>query len=447
MQDFSQQIFNSPLDINHDVKVPWKWMPTVYLSKGLVYVVLFFVSLIVYKRLGLSNGEITFYTSWFLLPYIMRPILSIFVQSGHHNRHWILVTELLMTLSVAGIAYSLTRKSWLPSTMFFFWLIAFATIFHDIAIDKFSVKAIQHEHISSLRIFKLVFYRLALLIALGIVVMIAGNLEVVTRSIKSSWSSAFYIISGLLGFLLLIHVITLPRSQNGRRERKIRVSDMFYACLNTSADLIRTPRSWPGVLFLSFFLLPAILVSRISILFMIDLGSSGGLGLSPQEFGFAQGTVGVFGLMIGGIIGTLLIRRYGQKKILIPMALAVVVPSFIHIHLSFALPNSLTWIAIWSFIQQFAYGFGICAYFHYLVYYSEVKRFSTYALCMSLVSTATMIPVMISGALQEAFGYRMFFIITACCGITTLIVSAIVMMDSELNEKELESKHNDIKIK
>ena len=58
-----------------------------------------------------------------------------------------------------------------------------------------------------------------------------------------------------------------------------------------------------------------------------------------------------------------------------------------------------------------------------------------------------MIPVMISGALQEAFGYRMFFIITACCGITTLIVSAIVMMDSELNEKELESKHNDIKIK
>ena len=52
-----------------------------------------------------------------------------------------------------------------------------------------------------------------------------------------------------------------------------------------------------------FYRLPEALLIRISNLFMIKPVSEGGLGLSTQEVGFVQGTVGVLGLTLGGIIG------------------------------------------------------------------------------------------------------------------------------------------------
>lgn len=432
----SHHIFNSPLDLNNEVKVPWKWMPTLYLFKGFTFVILFFFPLVIFKRMGVDNGAATFFIAWLMLPVAMRPVLSIFVQTGHRNRLWILLSEALITLSMAGMAHTLDGTWWLEGSLMCLGVMALAHVFHDIAIDKFCLQAIKHQHISSLRLFKLMFYQLSLLVILGIIVMIGGNLEVINRNISSSWSTACYCLSGILVVVLMWHIFVIPQSNADSRERKIRVSDMFYACLNTSADLIRTPSSWPGILFLSMFLLPCTLLTPVSILFMLDLGSSGGLALSPQEFGYVQGTVAVFGLIIGGMLGIWLLRKVGFGNALPLMAFATCIPPLLFIYLSYALPANIGWIACCAFVSQVACGFSLCAYQHYLVYYSEVKRVSTYALCMSLVTVSVMIPMMLSGSLQQALGYRRFFILTTLLGICTLITSALVMVDKELTEEE-----------
>ena len=432
----SHHIFNSPLDLNNEVKVPWKWMPTLYLFKGFTFVILFFFPLVIFKRMGVDNGAATFFIAWLMLPVAMRPVLSIFVQTGHRNRLWILLSEALITLSMAGMAHTLDGTWWLEGSLMCLGVMALAHVFHDIAIDKFCLQAIKHQHISSLRLFKLMFYQLSLLVILGIIVMIGGNLEVINRNISSSWSTACYCLSGILVVVLMWHIFVIPQSNADSRERKIRVSDMFYACLNTSADLIRTPSSWPGILFLSMFLLPCTLLTPVSILFMLDLGSSGGLALSPQEFGYVQGTVAVFGLIIGGMLGIWLLRKVGFGNALPLMAFATCIPPLLFIYLSYALPANIGWIACCAFVSQVACGFSLCAYQHYLVYYSEVKRVSTYALCMSLVTVSVMIPMMLSGSLQQALGYRRFFILTTLFGICTLITSALVMVDKELTEEE-----------
>lgn len=432
----SHHIFNSPLDLNNEVKVPWKWMPTLYLFKGFTFVILFFFPLVIFKRMGVDNGAATFFIAWLMLPVAMRPVLSIFVQTGHRNRLWILLSEALIIPSIAGMAHTLDGTWWLEGSLMCLGVIALAHVFHDIAIDKFSLQAIKHQHTSSLRLFKLMFYQLSLLVVLGIMVMIGGNLEVINRNISSSWSTACYCLSGILAVVLLWHFFVIPQSSADSRERKIRVSDMFYACLNTSADLIRTPSSWPGILFLSMFLLPCTLLTPVSILFMLDLGSSGGLALSPQEFGYVQGTVAVFGLIIGGMLGIWLLRKVGFGNALPLMAFATCIPPLFYIYLSYALPTNIGWIACCAFVSQVACGFGLCAYLHYLVYYSEVKRVSTYAMCMSLVTVSVMIPMMLSGSLQQALGYRRFFILATLLGICTLITSALVMVDKELTEEE-----------
>jgi hypothetical protein len=51
-------------------KTPWAWVPTLYFAEGLPYVAVMTISLIMYKRLGLSNTDITLYTSAGWMIYI-----------------------------------------------------------------------------------------------------------------------------------------------------------------------------------------------------------------------------------------------------------------------------------------------------------------------------------------------------------------------------------------
>ncbi len=43
---------------------PWAWIPTLYFAQGLPYVAVMTISVIMYKRLGISNTELAFYTGW-----------------------------------------------------------------------------------------------------------------------------------------------------------------------------------------------------------------------------------------------------------------------------------------------------------------------------------------------------------------------------------------------
>lgn len=49
---------------------PWKWIPTLYITEALPYVTVMSISVVMYKRLNLSNAEIALYTSWLYLPWV-----------------------------------------------------------------------------------------------------------------------------------------------------------------------------------------------------------------------------------------------------------------------------------------------------------------------------------------------------------------------------------------
>lgn len=42
---------------------PWAWVPTLYMAEGIPYVIVMSVALVMYQRMGLSNVDITLYTS------------------------------------------------------------------------------------------------------------------------------------------------------------------------------------------------------------------------------------------------------------------------------------------------------------------------------------------------------------------------------------------------
>ena len=51
---------------------PWSWIPSLYVAEGLPYVAVMTISVIMYKRLGISNTDIAFYTGWLYLPWVIK---------------------------------------------------------------------------------------------------------------------------------------------------------------------------------------------------------------------------------------------------------------------------------------------------------------------------------------------------------------------------------------
>src|SRR4030067_277413 len=59
---------------------PWAWVPSLYITEGIPYIMAMTVSVVLYKRLGISNTDIAFYTSWLYLPWVIKPLWSPFVE-------------------------------------------------------------------------------------------------------------------------------------------------------------------------------------------------------------------------------------------------------------------------------------------------------------------------------------------------------------------------------
>ena len=104
------------------------------------------ISLIMYKRLGLSNTDITLYTSWLYLPWVIKPRWSPFIDIIKTKRWWIVAMQLLIGAALGGVAFTIPAPYWLQVSLAFCWLMAFSSATHDIAADGFYMLGLeQHD--------------------------------------------------------------------------------------------------------------------------------------------------------------------------------------------------------------------------------------------------------------------------------------------------------------
>lgn len=415
---------------------PWAWVPTLYFAEGVPYVAVMTISLIMYKRLGLSNTDITLYTSWLYLPWVIKPLWSPFVDMLRTKRWWIIAMQLLIGAALAGVAFTIPGPWWLQGSLCFFWLMAFSSATHDIAADGFYMLGLdQHEQAYFVGI-RSTFYRIATIFSSGLLVGLAGALQVLTRNIRYSWSLVFYLMAGLFIALWLYHSWALPKpSEDGEKMQKT-VRGILNEFKQTLVTFFQKPQVWAGICFMLFYRMPEGLLAKVSALFLVDAGHNGGLGLSDGEYGLVQGTVGVIGLTLGGILGGIAASRDGLKHWLWPMVFAITLPDLVYVYLSYVLPSNLLMVNICVFIEQFGYGFGFSAYMLYLIYYSQGEhKTSHYALCTAFMALSMMIPGLFAGALQEAVGYQTFFLIVVAACSLTYLVTWFLKIDPEFGKK------------
>lgn len=157
---------------------PWSWVPSLYFAEGIPYaVVATTFALIMYKRLGLSNADAAFYTSWLYLPWVIKPFWSPFVDIMKTKRWWIVAMQSLIAVGLAGVAFSIPTTFFLQCSLALLWLVAFSSATHDISADGFYMIALNEQQQSLFVGIRSTFYRISMIVGQGALVMLAGHLE------------------------------------------------------------------------------------------------------------------------------------------------------------------------------------------------------------------------------------------------------------------------------
>lgn len=414
----------------------WAWVPTLYFAEGLPYVLVVTVSAIMFKQLGISNADVALYTSWLYLPWVIKPFWSPFVDLVKTKRWWLLLTQVILGAGLAGVALTLNTTNFFRWSLAIMWLLAFSSATHDISIDGFYMLGLDEGEQSLFVGIRNTAYRIAMIAGQGGLLILVGLFEKQFGSAVRAWSLGFLVAGGLMILLWLYHSYILPHPV-ADCTTGISGKNILKEFGMTFVSYFKKPNILPALLFILLFRFPEAQLGKIAPLFLVDDAAAGGLALTTGQVGFVQGTLGVIGLLLGGILGGITLSHYGLKKCIWYMVAAISVPDLVYVYLSWLPTQNMALVSTCIFIEQMGYGFGFTAYTLFLMYFARGEhQTSHYAISTGIMALGMMLPGMISGILQEHMGYRTFFIwVIACCAVTC-VVSAIIKYEPDFGKKQ-----------
>jgi len=412
------------------LKNPYAWVPTLYFAEAVPYMAVMTLSVIMYTNLGLSNTELALYTSWLYLPWVIKPLWSPIVDSMRTKRWWIVAMQLLGGAALAIVALTLHTSWWLKGSLCFFWLMAFGSATHDIAADGFYILGLNEKQQALFVGIRSTAYRVGMIFCQGLIVVLAGYL-CGHYGVNVGWSITMLLLGVVMLLVASWHTLTIPKVE-GENAEKTSLTGVLQGFWLTVKTFAQKPHLFTAVLFMLLFRFPEAQLAKMAQPFMLRDITEGGLQLSTMSVGVAYGTIGVIGLLLGGIVGGILVSRHGLRRWWWPMVLAISVPDLVYVYFAMVQPTSIYLIYAGVALEQLGYGFGFTAYSIFLVYFSRGDRStSVFSLCTALQALGMMLPGMVAGWLADELGFTLFFTFVVVCCLVTFAVSALVKLPKE----------------
>lgn len=432
---------------------PWAWIPTLYFAQGIPYFIVNNISVLMFAKMGVPNGEMALFTSLLYLPWAIKPFWSPFIDIIKTKRWWIISMQIMMSIAFILLTLSIPRPdeavmaagqtpiSMFTLTLVLFIITAFASATHDIAADGFYMLALKQGDQAAFVGIRSTFYRLASIFGQGVLVAIAGVIEMKYDNIPLSWTITMLVTAVIFSIVTFYHLFVIPKpaaDKSTLTPDATNAKAIFSEFGRTFETYFTKPGVWLAIAFMLLYRLPEAFLLKMCMPFLVATKEAGGLGLSTAEVGIVYGTIGVIFLTLGGILGGLFASRLGLKKSIWWMAACMTLPCLTFVYLAIGQPDNLFAISTAIAIEQFGYGFGFTAYMLYMMYFSEGEfKTSHYAICTAFMALSMMIPGLFAGFIQEAIGYINFFwMVIVCCAATVVItIFADRRIDPEYGKK------------
>ena len=459
------------------------WFPSLMFGDGLAVSVLV-LTIVMLRRMGLDTPDTALAIALLCLPVLLRPLFEMIVTHfWGTTKVWILSTQFISALSLAAVAFTLHTSYWLLGTACFMPFFVCSALFYNIALHRFYVDTPQGVHLSQVHqpsttsqhlntststsqhlntttstsqhlntstpqvstpqistpqhnnttTFhsqkSCVFLTMALLFGCGVMAMVGGNMEVVTRNIRYSWSFVFYVMAGVELFLWLWHTLFLPGGPHGYAKPKPTMGLHRGEFRETMRRMLQRKDDIATLMFLPLFLLPETLLALTAPLFVIAKPHNDGLGMSPQEFAYAQGTAAVIAITVGYILGIYAIRRHGLRRWLLPSALLLAVPGAALLFLSYNTAAPLSIVAAALAAGHAALGFALSMVKKVVVRFTRNMPDSTlrHAIARTLIATPFVIVGALASLMLTIADYQRIFQLATELAIVPLIVSVFYL--------------------
>lgn len=429
-------------------KNPWLYIPTLYLAEGFPYVIINTVSVVLYGALGYSNEQITLWTGWLYLPWILKMFWSPLVDARGTKRRWLLGAQFAMSLVWLclaglicwnGIAHA-TQPQWNFFTLSLvgFLIGAFVSATLDIATDGYYLLALTPRQQGYFVGVRTIFYRLAMIIGSGLLISFVGFLNPKYVPTPYNWGVCFGLLAIFFGGCALYHSVLLPRPATDKPATKTQATAWkeSFSQYFTQKNIVSI------LLFILLYRFGEALLEKIVPLFLLKPVEQGALGLSIQAFGLIKGTLGLGAIIAGNLLGGWLLGKFGFKKCIWPFAIALVLPNIFYVYLAAAKPG-LAVIATLITLENFGYGLAAMALTVFIMYVSQgTYKTSHYAISTGIMALGMMVPSMLSGKLQAWLGYTHFFVLAFVISLVTFAIVPLCFNIQAIDQAEKNQKES-----
>jgi PAT family beta-lactamase induction signal transducer AmpG len=411
---------------------PLAWVPTLYLAEGLPFYAVALVAGLMFKSMGVPNEQIARWTGLLGLAWVFKALWSPFLELARSKKRVVVAFQLIGGASLAGVALALQLPAWFAACIALFAVVALASATHDIAADGLYIASLSARQQAAYAGWQGAFFNAAKFVSLGGLVILAGHLE--TRiGVAPAWAAIFGLLGAAMAALGLYHLWALPST--GERAAGVPTSARGVAA--TLSDVIRAffakPGIWMAILFIILFRAGEGQIQTIGPLFLRDAKAVGGLGLSTAEVGAVYGTAGTIAFLAGSIGGGYFTSALGLRRAMPWLILAMNLPNLVFYYLSVAQPSSLGVIAVALGAEMFGYGFGFVGVILFIMQVVASGRYQTahYALGTGFMQLGFVLFKVISGDIQQALGYRHFFLWVICAALPVLVLSRFMRLEGE----------------
>ncbi len=407
---------------------PWSYIPTLYLAEGFPYIVINTVSVLLYAQLGYPNDQITLWTGWLYLPWVLKMFWSPLVDARSTKRRWLIGAQTAMSavlLFIAGLVCwqavtNAPHAQWgfFTLSLLGFLVGAFVSATLDIATDGYYLLALTPKQQGYFVGIRTIFYRIAMILGSGLLVSAAGYLT--KHGVKSPYHWAIFFGSLALFFAgcAIYHTLLLPKPAEDRpaATTQARAWKEAFAGYFSQENILYI------LLFILLYRFGEALLEKTVPLFLLKPVSDGALGISMQDYGLIKGTLGLGAIIAGNLLGGWLLGKIGFKKCIWPFAIALVLPNIFYVYLASVRP-SLSTVAVLITLENFGYGLAMMALTVFIMYVSQGKyKTSHYAISTGIMALGMMVPSMLSGKMQAALGYKNFFWVAFAISLITFAI-------------------------
>lgn len=406
-------------------KYPLTWISTVYFAMGLPFVALAQASSLMFKNLGISDTQITLWTSLIMIPWTFKPLWSPILEMFRTKKIFVVTTQMITGISFALVAFSLQLPDFFAYSIAFMGVIAFSGATHDIATVGVYLNELSPQQQSKYVGWQGAFYNIAKIFSGGALVYLAGELEK-SMGVTTAWTIVMLVYAAVMILLSVYHMKFLPLGESVVDDVKS-LKEGLATLKEVTVSFFQKKGIVMSILFVIFYRFAEGFAIKIAPLFLKADVEAGGLGLSTSQIGMIYGVFGSAAFVLGSILAGQMTSRVGLKKSLLLLCAAFNLPFAVYFLLSFYQPDNIFLISSAIAIEYFGYGFGFVGLILYIMQQISPGKYKTahYAFADGIMALGFMLPSMLSGYFSDMLGYSMFFIMVLVATIPSFVVTIL----------------------